>query len=123
MGLKATIARAVKQAMNALDDIPQRCTYKSVTGPAVRDHVAGTLLTPTQTYPLPQVVFARFSEKDVDKDPALITDMKMIFPRDDLPVPPKQSDTVIDAAGLIWVIVRRLSDPASVITILQVRTA
>jgi hypothetical protein len=49
--------------------------------------------------------------------------MKMIFPRADLPAAPKQSDTVVDAEGLIWAIVRRLSDPASVITILQVRTS
>jgi hypothetical protein len=89
----------------------------------VRNHDAGTVAIPTQDYILPQVVFARFSTKDVDRDPGLLTDMKMIFPRADLAAVPKQSDTVVDAEGLIWAIVRRLSDPASVITILQVRTS
>jgi hypothetical protein len=123
MGLKATIARAVKQAMLALDDIPKVCTYKSVSGGAVRNHAAGTSARTETDYPLPQVVFTKFSEKDIDRDPALLTDMRMIFPTADLPVQPKQSDTVVDSDAITWAIVRRLSDPASVVTILQVRTS
>lgn len=122
-GLKATIARAVKQAMLALDDIPKRCTYKSATGQNVRDHAAGTSSRVTNDFVLPQVVFARFNEKDVDRDPALLTAMRMIFPAGDLPVTPKQSDTVLDSDGITWAIEKRLSDPASVISILQVRTS
>lgn len=123
MSLKTTLRKAVKAAFKALDDVPKKCVYKSVTGTTVRDHANGTLIRVTQDYPLPMVVFARFQEKDTDKDPALLTDMKMIFPRDDLPALPKVSDTVLDEDGVTWAIVKRLTDPAALVTILQVRTS
>jgi hypothetical protein len=123
MGLKATLQRAVKAAFKAADDVPRKCTYKSVSGEVVRDLVAGTSTRVTQEFTLQTVIFTKFSEKDIDRDPALLTDMKMLFPTQDLPVQPKQSDTVLDDVGTHWVIIKRISDPASVLTILQVRTS
>lgn len=122
MSLKATLRAAVKSAFKALDDVPQAVTYKSVSGAVVRDLDAGTSARTPSSYPLPMVVFAKFTEWQTDKDPALLTSMKMIFPTADLPVTPKVSDLIIDAAGTQWTFVKRLSDPASVVTILQVRT-
>jgi hypothetical protein len=122
VALKATIRRAVKSAFKAMDDIPKVCSYKSVAGAPTRDLDSGTSTRVTTNYTLPMVVFAKFSERQIDRDPALLTDMKMIFPSEDLPVEPKQSDTVVDDVGIIWTIVKRLSDPAAVVTILQVRT-
>jgi hypothetical protein len=123
MALKATIRRAVKAAFKAMDDIPKVCTYKSVAGAPVRDLDSGTSSRTETSYTLPMVVFAKFSERQIDRDPALLTDMKMLFPSEDLPVPPKQSDTVIDDVGVTWVIMKRISDPAAIVTILQVRTS
>jgi len=123
MSLRNTLQRAVKTAFNALDDVPLECTYKSVSGDMVRDLVAGTSSRVTTNYTLPSVVFAKFSERQTDKDPALLTDMRMIFATHDLPVGPKESDTVVDSLNRVWSIVKRLSDPASVVTILQVRTS
>lgn len=123
MALKASLRKAVKSAFKALDDIPKVCTYKSVAGAPVRDLDTGTSTRVETDYRLPMVVFSKFTERQIDRDPALLTDMKMIFPSEDLPVPPKQSDTVLDDAGITWVIMKRISDPAAIVTILQVRTS
>lgn len=120
---RAAIRRAVKQAFRALGDVPRKCVYKSATGDIVRDHVAGTSTRTTVDFDLPMVAFTKFSERQQDRDPALMTDMKMLFPAEDLPIDPKQSDTVVDDKGTLWTIIKRLSDPAAVLTTLQVRAS
>ncbi len=125
MALKATIRRAVKKAFLALDDVPKIVTYHSKTGTPVRDLDAGTFTLATVNVTVRMVAFTRFSQREVDKDPAiLLTDSKVLFPTEDLgATQPQTADTLTDPDGTIWEIVRRLSDPASVVTILQVRTA
>ena len=123
MGMTATLRRAVKKAFQALGDINKKVTYSSVTGPPVRDFDAGTFTVPTVNQTLTLVVFTKFTEKETDKDAALLTGMKMLFPTDDLKVASKASDTVVDDKGNTWEVMQRLSDPASVVTILQVRSS
>lgn len=126
MALKASIRRAVKSAFKALDDIPhKKSVYHSKTGAPVRDLDAGTFTLATVNIALPMVVFARFTQKEVDKDPAIVlTDTKVLIPTEDLRGrTPEPSDTITDDNGVTWEIIRLLSDPASVVTILQARTA
>lgn len=124
MALKATIRRAVKSAFLALDDIPRKAVYQTKTGTPVRDLDAGTYTLQTSNTPLAMVVFARFTQKEVDKDPAIvITDTKIIIPTEDLKGKvPRGADTVTDDEGTVWEVIRLLSDPASVVTIIQART-
>lgn len=123
MALKATVRRAVKAAFKALDDIPRKVTYKS-TGAPQRNLDAGTATRPVTPYTLPMVAFVRFSAREVEKDPLLLlTDVKMLFPTEDLPVAAKENDIVTDDKGTTWEVIRRLSDPADVLTTLQTRTS
>jgi len=124
MSLKSTIRRAVKQAFQALDDVPRVATYNSVSGTPIRDLDAGTSHLASTATVLKMVVFARFKEREIEKDPSiLLTDTKILFPTEDLKgVVPKASDTMVDDEGTVWEIVVRRSDPASVVTILQART-
>jgi hypothetical protein len=122
MSLKSTLRKAVKSAFKALDDLPQQVTYTSVQGAPVRDLDSGTFTVPHTDYTLPLVVFTKFTDKELERDPALqATDMKMLFPAEDLPVEPKPPDTVIDAENVKWSVIKRMRDPAKVLGMIQVR--
>lgn len=125
MALKATIRRAVKSAFLALDDIPRKATYLSKNGAPVRDLDAGTYTVPTTSIALKMVAFVRFTQKEADKDPAVVlTDQKALIPTEDLGgVVPKSTDSMLDDQGTNWEIIRLMSDPAAAVTILQVRTS
>lgn len=124
MALKATIRRAVRQAFEALDDIPRKATYRSVTGAAGRDLDTGTSTVPTVTTELPMTAWVRFSSKDQEKDPLIVLDdVKVIFPSEDLPHKSKTGDLIVDDEGLLWEVKRQLNDPASIVYILQCKAA
>lgn len=121
MALKATLRRAVRQAFEALDDVPRTATYHSVSGAPVRDLDAGTFTRATTDIVLPMCAFVRFSSKDLERDSLIeVNDVKVLFPAEDLKaVRPKASDRLTDDEGVLWEVKRQLNDPASVVVILQ----
>lgn len=124
MGLKNTLRNAVLTAFDALDDIPQKVTYQSVSATPVRDLDTGTFTRPSTPYILPKVVFTSFKSRERDKNPAIeLEDVKVLFPRSDLPVKPKVQDTLIDAEGTFWEVIDFKTDPAGVLATLQARAA
>ena len=124
MGLKNTLRKGVKKAFEALDDIPKKVTYQSVSGEPVRDLETGSFTRASSNYTLPMVVFTSFTTRERDKDPAIETnDVKVLFPSMDLPVKAKTQDTIIDDEGVLWEVIDKKTDPASVVTILQMRAA
>lgn len=122
MSLRATIAAALKQGFKALDDIPRPVTYRAQSGDPVRDLDTGTSTLAHTDYVLKQVVIARFTSQETDKDRTLLDSEKMIILSDDLPVVPAAADIVIDEENVVWEVIKRLRDPAGVIKIVQVRS-
>lgn len=123
MGLSASIKAAIKALFKALGDLVRPAVYHSLGGVAVWDEDAGKMVYPVTNYPIKQAAFTKFKQSESDKDPALVTDMKMIFQRSELPVPPDPKDKVTDDQGVTWEIIKRLRDPIDGVIILQVRTA
>ena len=123
MGLRATIQRAALTAFIAIGDIARPATYQSLTGVIIRDVDAGTSYPETKDYPLKRTVFTKFRESEVDDSVAVGTDEKFLFPSLDLPVEAKGADIILDEHGRTWEIMRRMSDPADAVVILQVRTS
>lgn len=122
MGLRATIIAAVNTAFNAVGDLIETGTYKSVTGSSYSPATGGVTLTSTDV-PLSRTVFYDFEEKEIDGDVVVLHDMQMMLPTADLgAVVPKHEDVFTDSAGKTWEIQRRLTVPGNALTILHVRT-
>jgi hypothetical protein len=122
MGLSASLKSAIKVLFKALGDLVRPAVYHSLGGVAVWDEDAGKMVYPVTNYPIKQAAFTKFKQSESDKDPTLLTDMKMIFQRSELPVAPDPKDKVTDDQGVTWEIVKRLRDPIDGVIILQVRT-
>lgn len=123
MGLTHTIQAGVKTAFRALGDLNKPLTYKSMTGAVVRDIEAGTVTPVTTDHTLKFSVFTKFKDTEVDAQVSVLTDEKLLFPRQDLPVEPKASDIIVDNTGRTWEVTRRLSDAAAAVCVVQVRTS
>jgi len=124
MGFKSLIAKQVVNAFVQLQDIPRPMTYKQLVSVAY-DIEAGTPTTTYADYPLTRVVKTKFTIKEEAQYKAVVaaTDAKMLFPVLDLPVEPNTADTLIDEDGLVWEIVKRLTDPSVGVWILWVRSS
>lgn len=132
--LKALLAKGVQSAFNATGDLVRTATYLSMTGGAsgnadAYDIETGTAVNAGITIPLGQVVFAAFSSRETDKDPTLLTDQRLLFPRaklidpgTGLAVDPAGGDNVTDSASTQWQVIQVISDPASVLCTLRVRS-
>lgn len=123
MALSSSIKAAIKALFKALGDLVRPAVYHSLSGAPVFDEDAGKMVYPVTDYPIKQAAFTKFKQSESDKDPALVTDMKMLFQRAELPVVPSPQDKVTDDQGVTWEIVKRLRDPIDGVIILQVRTA
>jgi len=123
VGLRGQVQTAVITAFNAIGDIARPATYQSLTGVITRDLVAGTSTAEVVPYTLKRTVFTKFKDKEINDSIVVETDEKFLFPALDLPVQPKTDDTILDEHGRTWEIISRLSDPASAVVILQVRTS
>jgi len=123
MSLRNLVRQQVANGFKAFGDIPRPADYYQMTGEVTRDLVAGTSVPVTNHYPLKGVIFAKFEEKENDKDVSRLTDEKAIFPALYLPITPSTSDTIVDENGVVWEVVDRLSDPASAVVVLHMRTS
>lgn len=120
---KSAIAKAVAGAFKAIGDIPRTLTYYVIGDTQTFDEDAGRMVYGTIPYPIKSAVIAKFTQRETDKDPTFGTSEKMIFQTAELPsgVVPKSMDWAIDDQGQKWEIVKLLTDPAAIVTILQVR--
>lgn len=123
MGLRGQVQTAALTAFRAIGDLARPATYQSLTGNITRDLVAGTSVAESVTYNLKRTVFSKFKETEIDTSVVVETDEKMLFAALDLPIAPKSADTVLDENGRTWEVIKRLSDPASAVVILQMRTS
>ncbi len=123
MGLRSTIASAVNGAFNAIGDLVEQVTYKSITGTNY-DSATGNVTTTLSTVILKRTVFYDFEQKEVDNDIVVLKDMKFIFPTADLGgLIPKSQDIFTDSLNRTWEVQRLLGVPGDSVTILHVRTS
>lgn len=132
-GLTKILQQAVQTTFDAIDDIPKTVVYHSTsTDPAALqaayDIVTGTVTRVGTDYTIEQVVLARFKQSEVDKTIVIETDMKMIFPAQQLPVESTSEDTITytdPKTGLVrrWEVVKLFGEPSNSVTVLQVRTS
>lgn len=123
MGMRATVAHAVDTAFNAIGDLVEVVTYKSLSS-AAYNPTTGAVSRTSADVTLKRTVFIDFEEKEVDNDVATLTDMKLLLPTADLgSIVPKHEDIFTDSKGRTWEVQRLLSVPTDVITILHVRTS
>ncbi|UTU07834.1 hypothetical protein CcrC1_gp148 [Caulobacter phage C1] len=123
--LSKVIQRGVDTAFKAIGDIAKPGTWRQIrtTGTNAIDITGGVPIQPYTDYPLPRVVFARFKQEETDHTTITLNDQKVLFPRQDLPVEPADSDAVIDSKGRLWQVVRVMSPPADAVVICQVRAS
>lgn len=123
MGLKSTLEKATISAFKAIGDLNKPMTYLSATGALIRDLDAGTSVAVVNTYTLKYSVFVKWTEQENDRDVSTLSSSKLIFPLSTLGVTPKMSDTLIDAAGHTWEVIKVLHEPSDSVGKLQVRTS
>lgn len=123
--LTKTIQQGVDIAFNALGDVVKPGFWRQVTTTGTNniDINAGVPINPYSDYPLKRMVFTRFKQEETDHTTITLNDQKVLFPRQDLAVEPKDSDVVIDDKGRLWQVVRVMSPPAEAVVICQVRAA
>lgn len=123
--LSKIIQKNVGVAFKLIGDIAKTGTWRQVrtTGVNAIDIEGGVPIQPFTDYPLPRVVFARFKQEETDHTTITLNDQKVLFPRQDLPVEPLDSDAIIDSKGRLWQVVRVMSPPADAVVIAQVRAA
>lgn len=124
MGMRSLVQAAVRQAFVALGDLVVSGTYVARADVGTRNVETGETVYPTTTYPIKKLAVVRFTEAETDKDPSLSTTQKLIFANEELPasVKPGSEDQVNDAEGRVWEVVKLVSAPTDLVTILAVRS-
>ena len=123
MGLRATVAGAVKTAFAAIDDIPETATYRYYhSGDPSYQPEQGYVFNPKTDYSL-TMLFTKFNEREVDNQAVLYTDMKCIIQATeftDNSIAPKGADLIIKDSEN-WEIKSIYLDPTESVYILQLR--
>ena len=123
MGLRATVASAVKAAITAAGDIPESATYRYYTSenPPYQPE-EGYVFNPYEDFTL-TMLFASYLEKEIDNSVILRTDMRCVIVATeftDNSITPKISDKIIKDSEA-WEIINIFLDPTESVYILQLR--
>lgn len=120
MGLRETLNNVVKSAMNAIDDIPEQCTYMAVS--ATTYTAASSTITKTSTaYLNVKIVFLSYDNRRIDGSNIRPEDQQAILAAVDLPVTPTTNDTITRPDGTVWAVVGVRTDLNTAYWELQVR--
>lgn len=123
--LNDTVKGGVRAAFKAIESLCKTVQYFSLTGTMVRDLEAGTVTPGSNQYTLKQVALLRFGQKELDAYPGVLpTNMKAIFPAENLPAYPETDDYFIVASGKFkgkWTVVQNLGEPSESLGKLEVR--
>jgi hypothetical protein len=120
MSLKDTIQDAVESAFEALDDVPESCTYTQTTSSTYAP-ATGVDTPATNTQTGVPVVFDVYSTRDIDGERIRASDQKALIAANDIVVTPKVEDTITRADGTIWTVEEVATDPATAMWELRVR--
>jgi hypothetical protein len=123
MGLRATVAAAVKTAFTAIGDIPETATYRYyLSGDPSYQPEEGYVFNPKTDYSL-TMLFTKFNEREIDNQVVLSTDMKCIVEAtefSDNSITPKGADLIIKDSEN-WEIKSIYLDPTESVYIFQLR--
>jgi len=120
MGLKETIAGAVRSGFTALGNLTESVTYKAYQTTSVYDVTLGTYTRVETSYTL-SGVFLEYTKKDIDGEQIKPHDQKFLFQQADLEVRPSLQDRIVRDSGAIWEVVWVKEDPAHATWELQLR--
>lgn len=123
MSMKASIRRAVEQALKSMGDLVSSAQYlERGQGNSGYDPVTGTVVESAVEHTLKLVVYTKFTAKEKDKYGGTFeaSDVKVLFPRHHLPVRKLSTgDALRDPDGTVWEITRDLSDAQGILATLQ----
>ena len=117
-GFGALTQTLVKQAIGILGDLTVSVVYSSNAEPTY-DTTTGETTTTTTTYAF-NAVFAKFGFDQVDSKVVVRTDAKLVVAYLDLPIEPRENDTVV-VNGQTWKVIRSLGVPGSSVLVIHIR--
>lgn len=123
MGLRATVAAAVKTAFAAAGDIPENATYRyfKAENPPYQPE-EGYVFNPYEDFTL-EMLFVAYTEKEIDDRTILRTDMRCLVAAtefSDSSITPKINDRIIRNSEA-WEIRNIIPDPTESIYSFQLR--
>jgi hypothetical protein len=120
--ISGIIQGAVQTIFKVVGDVAQPGTWVQQQAGFVNPS-DGSFTATINNYTLPHCVIARYRIEDVDGKDITLKDAKLIFPRQDLPVEPMETDVFIDFNNKRWTVIRVQNDPAAAAVVCQIRTA
>jgi hypothetical protein len=117
---RSVIKGAVASAFKVLGDIPEAATYRRTS--STYNPATGTNVVTNSDTTIPDVVFTKFQNFEVDKITILSTDIKAIFQSSRIAVVPNiATDVLVDKNSKVFNIIRVEQDPAGATYSLQLR--
>jgi hypothetical protein len=120
VGLKSTIAAAVKAGFTALDDVPELVTYFARSATSSYDPATG-ISTRVETSYLASGIFLSYQKREVDGQQIKPHDQKFLMRQEALAVRPTLSDRLLRSDGKYWEVLSVSEDPAHATWSMQIR--
>ncbi|RLA56948.1 MAG: hypothetical protein DRR04_13610 [Gammaproteobacteria bacterium] len=121
MSLRTALQKAAVSAFNALSDIPESATYRSISGSQPAYNPATGSVTESYTDYTVSFVFTKVKEREINESSVIKSnDMWALIPTMNLTPTPKIIDSIIrDGAG--WNIIDIRTDPTEALWKILVR--
>lgn len=114
----ALVQSLVKKAIVMTGDLSSDVIYYSNADPDY-DTTTGEPIATTTTYTFTAPV-VRFGLNELDSKTVIATDAKLLAPYLDLPVEPRENDTVL-ARGKTWKVIRTIGTPGDSLWVIHLR--
>lgn len=122
MGLAEDIQKAVSSGFKAFDNIRKLVTYHSSGTFAYNPTSGANVETGSTEIENLYVIFTSYKLEDIDGEIIHSEDKKILIPKEDLSIVPKETDYVLTESGTErWDVKDKKIDPADALWILQVR--
>ncbi len=120
MGLRGTLDRVAKKVIDALGDVPELCSYVSVTGTSYNTATGAITKTSVNKNNVP-IVFSSYNKREIDGEAIRPEDQKATVAYLHLLVSPSLNDTITRPDGTVWAVVGVRTDLPTAYYELQVR--
>lgn len=119
MGLsRATLAKVVSAAFNALGDIPESVVYRRTSSSYVPSTGTNTITNTNYTI---DAIFTSFQSVEIDRVAVLASDLKMILEQSELTITPNLATDKVVRNSQTFNILRIFQDPTGATWTLQLR--
>ena len=120
MGLKETIAGAVKSGFSALGNLAESVSYLAYSASSTYNPTTGTETRSETSYSV-SGLFLEYSKRDIDGQQIKPHDQKFLFQQASLAVRPTLQDRLLRTDGKYWEVISVSEDPAHATWELQMR--